>query len=338
MKIPTIRQLPSGSYFCRLRVGGRDICITEQDYDKCYAKAVAMKAGVIKAKNEPQSLTVGEALSRYIDNRRDILSPSTLAGYEKIKRLRFGRLQTVKICALSRSVIQREINREASQIAPKSLKNAVSLVLSAIAESGGERYDVSLPKIPPKEKTFLTPEQIKILCAEIKGDRWEIPILLGLWSCRRSEILALRWEDIDLAEKVVHIRRGMVADGRGKLVEKAMPKTTASVRDLPMCTQLFEVLSAVPVEGRTGYVCPRYAHGLYKAVNAICAKHKWPPIGAHGLRHSFASLCYAQRVPAKTARLIGGWENDAVMINIYTHLSDREKSEARAALTAFFDA
>lgn len=36
MKIPAVRRLPSGSYFCQLRINGQSISITEPTYDLCY--------------------------------------------------------------------------------------------------------------------------------------------------------------------------------------------------------------------------------------------------------------------------------------------------------------
>ena len=335
MKIPKIRQLPSGAWFCQLRLDGQSISITDDDPDVVTAKAYAYKAGVLKARKSTEDITVGEALTKYINLRNNVVSPSTLRGYITIKNNRFLSLQHRKLSTLSLNTIQRAINDEATFCSPKTLRNAYMLISSAIAEAGGERYDVRLPQAPPKQKLYLTPKQIPILLNAAKGQKYEIPILLGLWSCRRSEIFGLLWDDVNLNKRTIRICRAIVSDKNHKFIEKPMPKNKSSVRTIPICDQLYDALIAV--EDKTGRVVKAYPNSLYHAVNRICKKEGLPQIGTHGLRHSFASLAYHLGLPAKTAMRIGGWSTDDVMLRIYTHISNDDVGEAAAALTQFFD-
>ena len=45
MKIPKAKQLPSGSWFCRVRGNGQDIGITRPTEKEAVAEARAVKAG-----------------------------------------------------------------------------------------------------------------------------------------------------------------------------------------------------------------------------------------------------------------------------------------------------
>ena len=85
MKIPKITKLPSGSYFCRLRLNGESIPITEDSYDKCQAKALAIKQGLIQGHTSP-SVTLRKAIDLWISERYNVLSPATIRGYRTIQR------------------------------------------------------------------------------------------------------------------------------------------------------------------------------------------------------------------------------------------------------------
>ncbi len=335
MKIPAIRQLPSGMFFCQLRLDGQSISITDEDPDVVEAKAYAYKAGVLKARRNTGALTIGQALDRYIRSRENISSPSTLQGYHVIKRNRFLSLQKRKISELTQAIVQREINAESAVVSAKTLKNSYSLIASAIEEAGGERFDVRLKQVRCAEKLFLTSEQIPVLLKAIKSSKYEIPILLGLWSCRRSEILGLTWDNVDLKNGLIHIEKALVGQEGGGLVEKPMPKNNSSIRSIPICAQLREALERI--DDRSGRVVKNSPNAIYQAVNRICKENDLPLIGLHGLRHSFASLAYHLQIPAKTARLIGGWRNDDTMMSIYTHISQSDVSTAAVDLAAFFD-
>lgn len=71
-------------------------------------------------------------------------------------------------------------------------------------------------------------------------------------------------------------------------------------------------------------------------MNRICADNQLPEVGIHGLRHSFASLCYHLNVPEKAVMQIGGWANDATMRRIYTHLAQRDMEKNIRSLKDFF--
>lgn len=335
VKIPTVRQLPSGSWFCQLRIGGKSISITDEDYDTVVAKAYAYKTGLLKAKKSPKDITVGQALINHIESLRAVRSPSTIRGYYVIARNRLKSLQERPLSALTEKMVQREINAESAICSPKTLRNAWTLFAAAIEEAGGERYNVRLPQVPPAKEKYLEPEQIPIMLEAIKGSPFEIPILLGLWSCRRSEILGLTWDNIDLKKRQIRIDSAIVQGDDGKFITKYMPKNRSSVRTIPISDQLYEALAAV--ENKTGKVYDRHPDVLYKGIQRICKKHELPMIGIHGLRHSFASLAYSLGLPPKITMRIGGWQTDDVMMKIYTHISERDINKSAAAVLDYFN-
>ncbi|MDO0874410.1 hypothetical protein M9881_03915 [Carnobacterium divergens] len=66
--------------------------------------------------------------------------------------------------------------------------------------------------------------------------------LLAFTGCRKSELLAAQWHDIDFTEKKLTIGKTLATDGFGKFVIQT-PKTKSSERTLELDNKLFEILS-----------------------------------------------------------------------------------------------
>lgn len=336
MKTPKPRKLPSGSWFIQLRLGGQSISITEPTEKLCIQKAQLVKAEHLAGKRAAASSprTLEQAMTAYVDSRVNILSPSTIHGYRTIIKTRFLSWSSRPV---SRIDFQKMVNEEAKLCGPKTLKNAFGLVAAAVEAEGLPRPSVSLPQLGKAEHAFLQPEQIQTLVREIRDNVHELPILLGLHGLRRSEIFDLRWSDIDTKRGVIHVR-GAAVIGVDGMVHKKSNKNASSRRDVPI---LIPRLSELTEDRRKAekpeeYIYTANPTNLYATVNAACRRASLPEIGVHGLRHSFASLCYHLGVNELTCMQLGGWSDYNTMRKIYTHLSETDRASQTAALTNFF--
>jgi integrase len=80
---------------------------------------------------------------------------------------------------------------------------------------------------------FLTPEQVKFLLDAAKGRPCYPVLVLALATgCRQGELLALVWEDIDLAKGSLTVRRSLAWTEDGFVVKE--PKTAASRRTIAL--------------------------------------------------------------------------------------------------------
>lgn len=205
---------------------------------------------------------------------------------------------------------------------------------SVISETTGQKVSARLPQIIPAERPWLTPEQIPVFVEAIKGDRSEIPALLALSSLRRSEIVSLRWSDIDAEHKIIRVNGAAVPDEHHKIVRKKETKNQTSRRIVPIIPPLEEALDRTPHTGE--FIVKYHPSTVMNQVNRVCAKAGLPEVGLHGLRHSFASLAYHLKMPEKVAMEIGGWADNQTMKKIYTHISQKEISSAAKAFSDFF--
>ena len=331
MRIPQPRRLPSGRWNVQLRRDGQSVSITEDTPELCLARVSAVMSGLDAAPGSG-GRTLSQAIDRWIVLRQTALSPSTVRGYRTIQRSRFPGLMDRPVGRISKEQFQRAVNLEAKTVSPKTLRNAVGLVSSVIREETGRDLSPALPPVPRQDHPFLEPEQIPVFLDAIRGTNIELPCLLGLWSLRLSEMLALTPASFDIDRRLIHVRGAVVPDEDNQLVRKAVNKTAASTRDVPMCDRIAEL-----VQDLDGPVVPMAAQNLRRRINEICRQHDLPEISIHGLRHSFCSTAFAMGWPAKLTMEVGGWSTDAVMQKIYHHLASRDREHFSGAMLDAFN-
>lgn len=66
-------------------VDGRRVSVTRSTEKECVAAAAELKAG-LKQEADPERITVGRAMDKYIELKTPVLSPSTIAGYKRIRK------------------------------------------------------------------------------------------------------------------------------------------------------------------------------------------------------------------------------------------------------------
>lgn len=334
MKIPKPEKLPSGSYRVRLRLDGQSVSITKPTEREAIREAELIKAqhrNDIKTRPTGGNVPLHAAIDDYISSRENVLSPATIRGYRVIQKYRFQTYTNRPIGSIN---WQRAVNEESRLVSAKTLKNSWGFVRSVLMENGLD-VSVRLPAVPVAEKEWLTPEQIPVFLEAVKGQPCEIPALLALSSLRRSEIFALDWQDIDLRNRVIHVRGAMTIDESNSYVLRDQTKTASSTRAVPIfIDQLYRALSAV--ENKTGAVVSSNPSTPFKQIRSVCARAGLPNPGVHGLRHSFASLCYHLGINEMTAMEIGGWSDFQTMRKIYTHLSEIDRMKNADKLADFF--
>lgn len=341
MKVPEPKQLPSGTWFIQLRLGGESISVTAPDTKTgkadCRHKAELIKAEYRAGKRQIQknkaNPTLKQAIDDYIDSKSNVLSPSTIRGYQNIRDERFKSVMNKPIKSVKDW--QKVVNSEAELCSAKTLKNAWRFCASAIRKATGESIEVQLPQVVPKEIIYLQPEQIPDFIRAVKGRECEISALLALSSLRRSEILALDWKNVDLKKERVLVSGAAVWGADGKLTQKDTNKSASSRRYVPiMMPELLSALNAVKTkEGKVVNIAP---NTMRKQINRACEENGLPKVSVHGLRHSFASLAYHLGLSEKECMKLGGWSDNQTMSKIYTHLAEADAQNSENKMTEFY--
>ena len=331
ISVPKPRQLPSGAYFAQVMVDGRRVSInapTEQEY---YARARATKAGLLEIKKALPKMTIGKAIDIYLEENSNVLSPSTIKGYKSVRNSRFQGIMDRDIG--SDINWQKAVNDEASAgISAKTLSNSWRVITVALKAQGAEIPAVKLPKVPKAERPWLDYKQIKTFLTLIEGQPCELAALLALHSLRRSELLALTSDHIDLAKGTITVSGAAVYDKDGNFVRKDTNKNVSSQRVVPIVIPRLREL----LEGLSGQLITSKPNTTYVQVNRLCEANGLPLVGVHGLRHSFASLAYHLGWSEATTMQVGGWSDSKVVHNIYTHLADMDKNKDIKKMQRFY--
>ncbi len=168
---------------------------------------------------------------------------------------------------------------------------------------------------------------------------------------RLGELLGLAWEDVDLGQGVVHVRRSL-ATCVTRTGEPAWqePKTLSSRRRIPLGKEAVEVLKQhrkTQLEERLrlgslwrdyGLVfCtrtggPLFEPNVWKALERCSLKAGVPRIRFHDLRHTHATLLLRQGVHAKVVSERLGHASVKITLDTYSHVLPDTQGEAARAI------
>lgn len=335
-------ELPSGSWRCQITVGGKRVSVVEKDPAVAHAKALAIKAGFVEQeKNDSfENITLNTALDKYIEARKEILSPSTVRSYRDTQKNRIQTLLAMKVKDITEEDLQIAISVETKNgKSAKTIQNDISIAVSVISQYKAiNTKRLKYPQRVKKEHAYLDTDEIVKLISGCEGDKAEIPILLALWlGLRRSEILGLCWDCIDFKKGVVSVERALVRNEYGEFVLKDFPKNEGSRRKLSCPSYILEKLKAYSSDREGRVFKTNDSSFIYDRLQIICKREGITFPGVHGLRHTNASVMLSLGIMDKYAMARGGWSTDYTMKNVYQHLFEKDKQSADTAIDSFFE-
>jgi integrase len=127
---------------------------------------------------------------------------------------------------------------------------------------------------------------------------------------RRGELRALRWEDVDLANGALRVRRDKAGDGRWVALNRVALEALRTVKREQRVSGAYVFCSP---EGRFLHNFERYWRPALRA--AVI-----PDFRFHDCRHTFASRLAMAGTDLYTVQRAGGWKSQA-MVQRYAHLS-----------------
>lgn len=197
---------------------------------------------------------------------------------------------------------------------------------------------VRLPKgLKRGKRTAPTDEQIKAIYAHIDAPFGLFPFLLLCTGLRKSEALALTWEDIDFKTKTISVTKSLDYTVGANPTVKA-PKTEAGSRMVPIIDVLYPCLQEAKKASKSEYVFPAQTSNRSGAGGGLMTlrgyEGAWiryctaaglmedgkPAIGAHNLRHGTATLMFELGVDELTTQRILGHSRIEITREIYTEL------------------
>lgn len=196
--------------------------------------------------------------------------------------------------------------------------------------------DCIVPKPRKLEMKILPPEHMKayLNAAEARGllPMFYLELVSGL---RKGELVALRWDDLDIQQRTISVSKQYVRNPDGSL-ELTQPKTENSVRLVSIPQTAVDLLIQEHAKHpNSPYMFPSPLTGEMYHPDSVVNLHKkilkdagLEHLRFHDLRHTFATTALQNGVDVKTVSSMLGHFDAGFTLRTYTHATRQKQQEA----------
>lgn len=339
---------------------------------KTFATKKAADAWLVATRSEVQqgihtpastSITIAEAGDLWISQAEtDGLEASTLEQYRQHLRLHLvpfvGSVKLAELAPAAVTSLRNElIHRGRSRVMAKKVVASLGAILANAMSAGrvarnvvreqarASRRQNRLDKRHEKRLEvgvdIPTKDEINLLLAHSQG-KWRPLLVVAVFTgLRASELRGLRWNDVDLDQRLLNVRQR--ADRWGTI---GSPKSDTSKRQIPLAPMVVRALKewklACPrgdlnlvfpnTKGRVEPLASIHRRGLgpLQFAAAMTADKLHPKYGLHAFRHAAASLFIEQGFSPKRVQTLMGHSTIQVTFDTYGHLFPSERDDQAA--------
>lgn len=321
----TAKKLPSGTWHARAYYKNPE---TGKVIRPCFLAATKTEALDLardwersnKKRFALSDRTVGDCIDEYISIKENVLSPSTIRGYVRMRRNNFSMIENIQLSKISDIDIQNFISSISRTLSPKSVRNVKGLLFPALAMFNIDHIKVTMPQKKPFEYDIPTNDQVKQMIETAYPNLKLAIVLASIGTMREGEISALFYRDVDYEKGGVHVRADMVKDKSGEWILKNIPKNDSSIRFIPLPAEVMELIGTGDPDL---HICPITPAAIG---NAFLRLKKKLGINCrfHDLRHYSISMMHALGIPDQYIQERSGHKTDACLKRVYRHsLSDQ---------------
>ena len=345
----------------------RRVTVSAPTEAECLAKKQSLIQKLAQGQDPtPQHRTVDEFMAEWLTDIRPEREPSTWRGYESKARLHLlPGIGGIRLADLRPPHIRALYNeRRAAGLSDRSVKHVHEILHAALETARQWGYIAANPadamKAPRVRQTYeprtLTLAELLAVADATKHDRLGALFFLAMTTgMRQSELLGLRWGDLDLDRGILFVRRKSHRV-RGLGLVTGPPKSRRSRRPvvLPLVTRdvllrhrqaqasedvqppadgvdlVFRSTRGGPLTGEnvTGRDLPR----LLRLAGVSPADGDGRNLTFHGLRHSMSTLLVTEkRLPLEFVGRVLGHADDETT-RLYTHGTERMQADVALAM------
>ena len=282
------------------------------------------------------NLTVEEYLNHWISTVPKIRQSTRYNYAGEIRKHIVPIIGHIKLSSLSIDQVQAMMSKlQASGVSVRTtyiIKSIMSKALKRAEAENRVRKDImkyiELDTYKPKEREIWTQDEAQRFLDITKNHKYHFLFLLYMtYGLRKGEAIPLTWDDVDLEKGVIHINKQYTYQGRE--TEVCPPKTSESVRDLPIVPHIEQELlrlksqinghgSKLLVSNNGEYVNPSSIDYEFKK---IIRKNNLRKVALHSLRHFVATMLKDEGATIKDAQKILGHSSPLTTMKYYQHSS-----------------
>jgi integrase len=317
----------------------------------------------------PTKETLGEFLEAWLRDYAALrVSPKTLQAHTSWVRSQIKpRLGSVRLDQLTSAAIQqfyvqllgsghrsKQGGLSASSI--KTMHHILRCALETAVKQGRLSKNpcaaVETPRMERREMSILSAADLIALIDAARGTRLHAPILIAVCTgMRRGEVLALRWQDVDLDRGILRVSRSL-EQTTGRLRWKEPKTGRARAITIPQLLvdelrrhrgrQAEHRLQIGPAWENNDLVIaqddgtPMSPNALTNAFVRLVATAGVPRIRLHDLRHSAATLLLSRGVNVKVIAEMLGHSTPTLTLSTYAHCVETMQQTAADQLQAVF--
>lgn len=324
-----VEKLPSGSFRVRKTYKGKSYSLT---FDHRPTKDMILQALMERVQSDPAAedskVSFRDAALAYVASKENVLSPSTLRDYHKYPDRIPAWFCELRMTSITQVDVNNLINELSVGRSPKTVRNYHGFVSAVLSTYRPEFVlNTKLPQKIKREPYIPTSEDIRKLLQATKGTRYEIPIRLGCYGLRRSEICGLTLSDLDKKNNL-SINKAMVFNKDNQWIVKPFPKNYDSTRIITIDKDLAKLIRS------TGCIYDGHPGQITEEMKRLQKKLGIPAFSLHKCHHYFASKLHDSGIPDQDIMDLGGWKTDHIMKSVYRHALKDEKEQKRKKAAA----
>ena len=355
-----IRQRKDGRWEARFSIDGQaPITIYGKSKRDVQNKLFAEHRDPIHVR-DPEGLTIDKWLDRWLEIVKQSRRVATYNLYKtmsdyhirpQIGNVRLDRLAKARVYEMFDKLKAAGITDRSLHEVYKVLHRAIQVAFKRDKVSRNVVSQVDKPTATAKEHAILrTEEEIHAFRQAVKGSVYEVLYLTALdTGLRQGELLALKWEDVDLPRGLLHVKATLTQTIEGDLVATP-PKTRSSMRTVKLLKNTIDMLKEYrkarmdPKATQSTWVFPYWDGGpmrkdsyVRRELKRLMKEAKLPTITFHSLRHTHATMLAVLGVPMKATQERLGHSTSRMTMEVYSHATSAMQDHAVAALDAFYE-